>query len=146
MILKINLFITIYTLIFNSCITFSYKFPENCGQSIVDSTESDWRIVRGTKTVSGEFPWQVVLVRQFFDEDKDEHVLGMCGGTIINENWILTAAHCVVGKDETEYEVYLGVHDFSTREGTEIKAQVEKVKNILNFLISFLLCQRIKII
>jgi secreted trypsin-like serine protease len=140
MILKINFFLTIYTLIFNSCITFSYKFPENCGHSIVNSTESEWRIVGGAKTVSGEFPWQVVLTRQFFDEDKDANMVELCGGTIINENWILTAAHCVVGKDITQYEVYLGVHDFNKREGTEFKAHVEKVKKILIFSISFPLC------
>jgi coagulation factor 9 (Christmas factor) len=128
MILKINFFITIYTLIFNSCITLSYKFPEDCGHSFVNSTESEWRIVGGTKTVSGEFPWQVVLIRQFFDYVKGANMAQMCGGTIINENWILTAAHCVAGKDKTQYEVYLGVHDFNKREGTESKFLVEKVK------------------
>jgi chymotrypsin-like protease len=45
------------------------------------------RIVGGQDVDVGEWPWQVRL--SIFPGSR-------CGGTIIAENWVLTAAHCVV--------------------------------------------------
>jgi hypothetical protein len=42
------------------------------------------KITGGTTTTISEFPWQVFLIAGNFQ----------CGGSIINESWILTAAHC----------------------------------------------------
>ena len=36
-----------------------------------------------------EFPWQVQIIDYY-----DQHV---CGGTLLNHRWVMTAAHCVVG-------------------------------------------------
>ena len=44
------------------------------------------RIVGGRQAQKGQFPYQVTL--QVFGEH-------FCGGSILNEKWILTAAHCV---------------------------------------------------
>jgi secreted trypsin-like serine protease len=49
---------------------------------------------------AGEFPWQVRL----FQNNEDE--TGFCGGSFINREWVLTAAHCVwwdVSEDEDPY-------------------------------------------
>ncbi|XP_074649106.1 chymotrypsinogen A-like [Tubulanus polymorphus] len=48
--------------------------------------ESGWRIISGSPAKFGQFPWQVSLHFQ------GQHV---CGGTLINDDTIVTAAHCV---------------------------------------------------
>ena len=42
------------------------------------------KIAGGTSTLISEFPWQVYYISGYF----------RCGGSIINGNWIITAAHC----------------------------------------------------
>ncbi|XP_071550947.1 CLIP domain-containing serine protease B4-like [Panulirus ornatus] len=53
----------------------------------------DLRIVNGEETIPNEYPWQVRTVTIWADRRG-----GSCGGSIINEKWILTAAHCVSRK------------------------------------------------
>jgi secreted trypsin-like serine protease len=54
-------------------------------QEPVQASEQD--IVGGTATTIGANPWQVSL-----QGSTGSH---FCGGSILNENWILTAQHCV---------------------------------------------------
>ncbi|MCB1473340.1 MAG: serine protease [Rhodobiaceae bacterium] len=53
--------------------------------------KSDGFITQGIKSVDGAWPWQVRL----FDGPDDP--AGFCGGSLIDERWVLTAAHCVEG-------------------------------------------------
>ena len=44
------------------------------------------QIIGGVEAIPGEFPWIVSL------RLGGQHI---CGGTLIANNWVLTAAHCV---------------------------------------------------
>uniref|UniRef100_A0A8C7E3P6 Transmembrane serine protease 13 n=1 Tax=Naja naja TaxID=35670 RepID=A0A8C7E3P6_NAJNA len=76
----------------------------NCGQRI------SGRIVGGTEASASKWPWQVSL------QYGSAHI---CGGTIIDAQWVLTAAHCFfIVKILDEWKVYAGVSDLKqTREG-----------------------------
>ena len=50
-------------------------------------------IVGGQPAAEGKFPWQVRL----YGSDDDQ--VGFCGGSIIGDRWILTAAHCLLNTE-----------------------------------------------
>lgn len=52
-------------------------------------TAGDARIVGGKEASLGDFPYQVAIY--LFEADNKSFI---CGGSIIDNNWILTAGHC----------------------------------------------------
>lgn len=65
------------------------------------------RIVNGWEANENEWPWQVALVRRGQRSP-------FCGGSIINERYIATAAHCTSGRSASSIEVVIEEHDHST--------------------------------
>jgi hypothetical protein len=61
---------------------------QTCGKSAFVSGE---RIVGGRAARDGEFPWQISIFKY------NSMQTSFCGGSIIDKNTILTAAHCVSG-------------------------------------------------
>jgi len=64
------------------------------------------RIVGGEEAVPHSYPWMAAL----FVDGK-----WFCGGTLISDEWVLTAGHCA--KDASEMKIMLGAHN--VREASE---------------------------
>jgi len=87
-------------------------------------------IVGGVQARPHSIPWQISLGVESWDWDErytyDEgHT---CGGTIINERYILTAAHCFSPGEKVKYYIRAGAHSLRKKtHAPEQKIQVEKV-------------------
>ncbi|GLV34375.1 uncharacterized protein CBL_00302 [Carabus blaptoides fortunei] len=73
------------------------------------------RITGGQEARPHQFPYQAGLILTVPGNDRK----GFCGGTLISENYVLTAAHCV-DKMET-IEVILGGHRIKEYENTQVR-------------------------
>ena len=84
-----------------------------CGESSFTSDDEQRRRLRiygGANSLPGRWPWQVVL---------EMNNKFQCGGSLVAESWVVTAAHCVYNRGtKIPYpyvRVYLGVHDITSR-------------------------------
>ncbi|XP_053695743.1 trypsin-1-like [Sabethes cyaneus] len=88
------------------------------------SSRSAPRIVGGDEARQHEFPYQISLQWNFNQTDKP--VLHFCGGSLLNENFVLTAAHCRTSYSDDGYiEVVAAEHDTSVHEGSEQRRLVK---------------------
>ncbi|XP_042277558.1 chymotrypsin B [Thunnus thynnus] len=83
-----------------SCLAF-VSAAYGCGTPAISPVVSGYaRIVNGEEAVPHSWPWQVSL--------QQSNGFHFCGGSLINENWVVTAAHCNV---RTYHRVVAGEHD-----------------------------------
>ncbi|XP_019563945.2 brachyurin-like [Aedes albopictus] len=81
------------------------------------------RIVNGQEARPNQFPYQA-LVLSFFDGGNS----GLCGGTILTPNFVMTAAHCVViGTVATHGTVVLGAHNRQVVEATQQRFSFDQI-------------------
>lgn len=64
------------------------------------------KIINGRAVDISEVPWQVGLVDSSTADDFNAQ---FCGGSIVHESWVITAAHCVDGSSAASIEVLAGV-------------------------------------
>uniref|UniRef100_U5ENX1 Putative trypsin-like serine protease n=1 Tax=Corethrella appendiculata TaxID=1370023 RepID=U5ENX1_9DIPT len=86
----------------------------NCAYSV---PHYDTRVVNGESAEVGQFPYQVQLVVTV------PQGRALCGGSLISDQWVLTAGHCV--EKASSFDVRLGAVKFSSdgnADGIVIKA------------------------
>lgn len=91
----------------------------DCGKKAIDHHEGNGFIVGGQAARRGSWPWQV----QMFVFNSH-----YCGGTLINHEWVVTAAHCVEGSSSpSRYSLGLGSYSKSSTDSTQKNVRVDKV-------------------
>ncbi|XP_038181387.1 serine protease 33-like [Arvicola amphibius] len=108
--------------------TYSYSLspttdsPSTPLDSVCGRPRASGRIVSGQDAQPGEWPWQVSV------RENGEHV---CGGSLIAEDWVLTAAHCFSQEQPlSAYTVMLGtISSYPTiYEPKELRAVAQCIK------------------
>jgi hypothetical protein len=77
-----------------------------CAAADLGGDDGTDKIVGGTNASIAEFPWQISMqTRSGFH---------FCGGSILDENFILTASHCVDGQSASSMRIAAGITRVST--------------------------------
>ncbi len=86
--------------------------PDNVERFLDKFREISGRIVGGEDVDIEDYPWQVSL--QLQPQYGGSH---FCGGTIVNEEWVITASHCLVFEDENGDDLFLDPSHFHIKAG-----------------------------
>ncbi|KAK7134261.1 hypothetical protein R3I93_017618 [Phoxinus phoxinus] len=91
----------------------------DCGVAPINT-----RIVGGTDAPAGNWPWQVSI--HFKDNFNNGHI---CGGTLISNQWVMTAAHCIASTNINSWTLYLGRQTQSTSDANsnEVRVGVQSI-------------------
>ncbi|XP_023300284.2 chymotrypsin-like protease CTRL-1 [Lucilia cuprina] len=85
--------------------------------TIVASYNQNAAIIDGKRAELGQFPWHVLLrINEFEDE------IQVCGGSIISEKFVLTAAHCFYGPFYVE--LVFGTIELDSNDTTMVSREV----------------------
>ncbi|XP_062703754.1 serine proteinase stubble-like [Aedes albopictus] len=84
-------------------------YKQVCGRQLVPFH----RIVGGSNATFGRWPWQISIHRRKDNSAYTHH----CGASLLNENWAITAAHCVHEIPKFEFQLRMGELDITSRRG-----------------------------
>lgn len=89
------------------------------------SKKTGSKIIGGTEAPKNEWPWMAGVLHS---GDPSNYYAQFCGGSVIDKNWVVTAAHCIKEGSNQELmpadiEVLVGAHDLNTNEGTRIRVK-----------------------
>jgi len=93
----------------------------DCGVQVIPPSLS--KIVGGDEATPGSWPWQVMLRKRYWGGDYQ-----FCGGTLISDQWVVTAAHCFYNYGNINlYSAVVGAHNRDTVDATQSSVNIDQV-------------------
>ncbi|MBF0103166.1 MAG: trypsin-like serine protease [Desulfobacterales bacterium] len=83
----------------------------------------DNKIVGGYEAERDAWPFMVALIDAPYSNTNGYYDYQFCGGSILNSNWVITAAHCVENKKADSFKVLVNIHDLVNDTGTLVGVQ-----------------------
>jgi hypothetical protein len=105
---------------FDKTFLIDVDYCEHCGIPLVPECNRDENGECDSK--SGAWPWMVAIYRL----ENNGNTVFHCGGTIIGDCWVLTAAHCLKGYHPDDLLVVVGDTERYVRQFTEKTYTVER--------------------
>ncbi|MFK7733919.1 MAG: serine protease [Pseudomonadales bacterium] len=82
------------------------------GMASVGAIAKNQKIIGGEEAQAGNYPWMIALL-----DDSSEQ---MCGASLINNSWAVTAAHCVEDGPADGFKVFIGGTDLRNMNDGEV--------------------------
>ncbi|KAI7803462.1 trypsin-3-like [Triplophysa rosa] len=91
-----------------------------CQSDVCGQAPSNTKIVGGADATEGSWPWQASI------QTAGSH---FCGGSLINKDWVLSAAHCFQSTTASNIKVYFGLQTLSGSNPNAISMTVTQIIN-----------------
>ncbi len=117
---------------------FSSAISLQCGHSESLSSGS-FRIIGGTQAKALDFPWIAFIETIVVEKSTNKTLAITCTGSLIGEQWLVTAAHCLELDDKLytksgSRRILLGAHNASMKETAQVEVTPKVVRIMMQLI------------